>query len=78
MIASALAFAPAMAKNIEGMADLMTRIGLPIRLSSKTTQLSTRVYRFLENNFDVALLEIRNSNKGYQQSLKNNTILKNI
>lgn len=47
-------------------------------VQSKTTQPSTRMYGFLENNFDIALLEIRNSNKGYQQSLKNNTILKNI
>ena len=45
-MASALAFAPAMAKNIDQMADLMTRNGLPARFTGNTASSSSRIESF--------------------------------
>ena len=70
-MASALAFAPAMAKNIDQMADLMTRNGLPARFTGNTASSSSRIESFFLGNICD---EVRNSSKDYQQSLKNNTI----
>ena len=50
-MASALAFAPAMAKNIDQMADLMTRNGLPARFTGNTASPSSRIDSFFSEIF---------------------------
>ena len=50
-MASALAFAPAMAKNIDQMADLMTRNGLTARFIGNTVSPSSQIESFFTEIF---------------------------
>ena len=50
-MASALAFAPAMAKNIDQVADLMTRNGLTARFTGNTASPSLRIESFFSEIF---------------------------